>query len=186
MQQGYNDTVTSVIPLSRTCSRPAYSSRMSRRGLGAFTEIVMSEERWVPVIGYEGCYEVSDHGSVRSLDRVVKSHHHGSRRAKCRLMKIFPDTIGYLCIRLSREGDRKNHLVHRLVARAFIGVCPDGLQVNHINGRKYDNRVENLEYVTRSENMLHAYALGLKKPTCGRVKPVDQPVRVRGRLTLES
>jgi len=74
---------------------------------------------------------------------------------------------GYQRVGLQKNGLRKNFSVHRLVAAAFTGTCPVGKQVNHIDGDKLNNQSANLEYVTQSENMQHAYRTGLQKAICG-------------------
>jgi len=109
---------------------------------------------WKPVKDYEGYYEVSNKGDVR---RVMSSR--GSVAGKIR--KTFVGTSGYKCLSLSKENQQQTKMVHRLVAEAFYG--PSELQVNHINGDKLDNRAENLEWATQSENMKHAVATGLFK-----------------------
>lgn len=81
------------------------------------------------------------------------------------------DPHGYLSIGLHRNKIRKFFLIHRLVAESFIGLCPKGREVNHIDGDKANNYVCNLEYVTRSENHKHAYKIGLKKVMKGEKHP---------------
>jgi hypothetical protein len=98
------------------------------------------DEQWKSISDYKGVYEVSNLGRVR----IVKSG---------RIRTPSPNHHGYLALKLQR----KHAFIHRLVAAAFIGTCPDGMQVNHINGDKSDNRSENLEYVTPSENIKHAW-----------------------------
>lgn len=108
----------------------------------------MSDERWMPVPGWEDRYEVSDLGNVRSL-------FHGEARA---LKPVV--TNGYHIARLSRPGQPlKAVAVHRLVMAAFVGPCPEGQQVDHINAVRSDNRLINLRYVTRLENMANAVRL---------------------------
>ena len=126
-------------------------------------------ETWRAIAGYEGEYEVSDFGRVRSLDRVVD----GPRGQLRRNGKVLSPSIanGYEHLALCKNGLRKYFLVHRLVAASFIGHCPVGRQINHIDGKKLNNRPSNLEYVTQSENTLHAYRTGLLKSMCG----VDSP-----------
>lgn len=102
----------------------------------------MGQTRWRPISGHEG-YEVSDAGEVR----------HGER-----ILSLQTDPNGYSRVLLGRGFNAR---VHRLVAQAFIP-NPDGKpEVNHKNGIKTDNRVENLEWATRNENQLHAYMNGL-------------------------
>lgn len=107
----------------------------------------MSAEWWLPVDGYPG-YEVSDLGRVRRVGRCVLSSD-GYR-------------LGYPSVQLCVNGKRTTLFVHRLVAAAFIGPCPSGLEVNHLDRDKTNNRSENLEYVTRSENERHAYRMGFR------------------------
>lgn len=70
---------------------------------------------------------------------------------------------GYMQTRFTRDGKAKSCLVHRVVAEAFLGPCPEGKEVNHKDGDRKNNKIDNLEYLTRSENMLHAVKLGLTK-----------------------
>lgn len=114
-------------------------------------------ERWRWVKGYEGVYQVSDQGQVK---RVARSR--GARPG--RILRQRRDTNGYRSICLNARDHSGQYRVHRLVAEAFVPGYADGLEVNHINGDKADNRAENLEWVTHSENELHAYRHGLKRP----------------------
>lgn len=127
-------------------------------------EFVMAHEQWLPIQGYEGLYEVSDFGRVRSLDRIVGRHTQGdfAKAGQIRTPHLTPK--GYARIQLSREGQGRNYMVHRLVAEAFIPNPDDLPEVNHKNGNKADNRVDNLEWITSSDNLQHAYDTGLKKP----------------------
>jgi HNH endonuclease/NUMOD4 motif len=113
-------------------------------------------ERWLPVIGYEGTYEVSDGGGVRRIARG-----RGSRPGQNRKLV---NRDGYPEVTLSINNKAALYKVHRLVAAAFIGAPPEGHEVNHINGIKHDNRSANLEWVTRRENTAHAYRIGIREP----------------------
>jgi hypothetical protein len=109
-------------------------------------------EVWKPIRRWSGVYEVSSLGNVRRGARVLS-------------FGVLSN--GYRQARASLNGNRtlKSALVHRLVAEEFIGELPDHMQVNHKNGDRADNRVENLEIVTASENARHAYhVLGRSKP----------------------
>ena len=106
-------------------------------------------EEWRPIVGYEGQYEVSSYGRVRSLDRYDRMN----RFWKGRILKSYTDTVGYLNVRLCSNGKLKHHLVHRLVAEAFIP-NPDNLpQVNHRDEVKNNNSVENLEWCDGKYNV---------------------------------
>lgn len=102
-----------------------------------------TQERWLPVVGWEDIYSVSDKGRIRT----EKNGH---------IHKMTPDIHGYLKTTLSKRPRVICRSIHSLVAAAFIGPRPDGYQVNHKNGVKTDNRVENLEYCTLQENLIHA------------------------------
>lgn len=119
----------------------------------------MTEWKYVP--GFEGAYIVSDEGDVVSLPRNIRSKGDGIRPLNGRTLKKHVLNNGYEQVTLCRDGDVKRMSVHRIVAEAFM---PDheGDQVNHINGIKTDNRVENLEWCTCIENHKHAFAHGLR------------------------
>lgn len=123
------------------------------------------EEVWKDVKGYEGIYQVSNIGRVRSLDRWTNGLKHMFKRGCIR--KPF-DTTGYDSVTLSNSGD-KTFMVHRLVADAFIP-NPNKLPcVNHIDGNKKNNIVSNLEWVTYEENTHHAIRLGLIDVEASRI-----------------
>ena len=105
-------------------------------------------KEWRPISGYEGLYEVSSLGEIRSLNY--------NRTGKTRTLKTCIKK-GYVVINLSKNNVKKNHQVHRLVAQAFIPNGENKTEVNHIDGNKENNTVDNLEWVNRSENMQHAY-----------------------------
>lgn len=112
----------------------------------------MAIEQWKDIDGYEGIYKISNFGNVLS----VKNN---------KLRAIHLDKDGYCRVMLCKNGRKKSSIVHRLVANAFIPNLENKPQVNHKNGIKTDNRLENLEWVTNSENMKHAFLTGLKKYT---------------------
>lgn len=123
----------------------------------------MKEEVWKPIVGYEGIYEVSSFGRVKSLERIVIRSNGIQQFVKSRILS--PGLIkGYPSVGLKPRSKNTNVLVHRLVATAFLKNEENKPFVNHINGVKTDNRVENLEWCTVSENTKHAYSIGLKTP----------------------
>jgi hypothetical protein len=115
------------------------------------------KEIWKPVSGYDGLYEVSNLGRVRSY------HNYGwGRKEKPQLISLYTSKRGYVQACLCRNNKSIQKDVHRLVAEAFLPEPAPGLQIDHINGIKSDNRVSNLEWVTPQENTLRALAIGLK------------------------
>ena len=119
-------------------------------------------ENWLPILGYEGHYEVSDQGRVKSLERRVK-HGKSTRQVNERVLSPIKDRDGYLLVNLSVEGKMRTEKVHRLVATAFLGSNHDR-SVNHINMVKTDNRVSNLEWVSHPQNLEHARVNGVFDP----------------------
>lgn len=108
---------------------------------------------WRDVVGFEGLYQVSDAGSVRSLARVVVRSNGARQTIRGGLLKLHPDGRGYFNVFLSREGLTKHHKVHRLVAFAFHGPGAPGTEVCHNDGDPLNNRASNLRWGTRSENI---------------------------------
>lgn len=113
-------------------------------------------ERWLPIPGYEGIYEVSDLGRVKRLAGTKLC-------AKDRILRTWI-ARGYPHLTLNTEKRRHHFDIHRLVMLAFVGPCPEGHNVNHKDALKDNPRLTNLEYVTYSGNMQHAKAMGLMNP----------------------
>lgn len=112
---------------------------------------------WKPIPGYEQTYEVSDSGQVRRIGKGRGAVTGG------RILKLTNHNAGYISVTLHMVNKPRTFLLHRLVMAAFVGPCPDGYEVNHRNGSKHDNTLENLEYMTRKENIGHAMATGLMR-----------------------
>lgn len=119
-------------------------------------------EEWKDIKGYEGIYQVSNLGRVKSLERIVLRNNKYDIHLK---EKILYQGIrsGYKVVFFKKDGIRKSYQVHRLVAEAFIPNTDNKKQVNHINGIKIDNNCFNLEWTTPKENIKHAYMTGLSK-----------------------
>ena len=121
-------------------------------------------EIWKDIKGYEGLYQVSNLGRIRSLDRIVKSIYNSKRKMSGKILK--PNVIGrYAIITLyDNDGKAKNRTIHRLVAQAFIPNPNNYPIVNHKDGNRLNNSVENLEWCTQSHNVKESYRLGIEKP----------------------
>ncbi|NUP15455.1 MAG: hypothetical protein HOZ81_04995 [Streptomyces sp.] len=111
------------------------------------------KETWEPIPGYEGMYEASDRGRVRSLDRTVTRTDGRTRRLNGRLLKTCIDAnTGYPKVTLYREATPTHRYVHALVAEAFLGPRPQGAEVAHRDGVKTNATLANLRYATSAEN----------------------------------
>lgn len=135
-----------------------------------------SAEIWKPVVGYEGYYEVSNMGRVRSVDRIIHRSDGRTRIAKARILKPFGSKYGHLELKLYRDANVNNCQVHRLVLEAFVGRCPDGMECCHNNGIADDNRLENLRWDTPSANQYdsvrHGTHVAARKTHCKNGHPL--------------
>lgn len=130
-------------------------------------------EQWKPIPGYEGLYEASSLGRIRSSPgKTTSNARYDLRRWKSRILK----EKSPLCkirqdkrVSLWKDGVQKDHLVSRLVAAAWIGVPDGNMTVNHINGNWRDNRPDNLEWATLSENIKDGFRNGLYDSICIKV-----------------
>jgi hypothetical protein len=123
----------------------------------------MEQELWRDVVGYEGIYLISNLGNLKSIDRIIRTKDGICSFRKGRDITIRKNNFGYYETRLYKNGKKKSAFLHRIIAEAFISNPNDLPQVDHINGDKRDNRIYNLRWVTRSQNMKAAYELRLCK-----------------------
>lgn len=112
-------------------------------------------EIWKPIFGYEGIYSISDHGKIKSHVRKF--------RTKEKILKNYKDKNGYFKVSLSSNGIKKLFKIHQLVCINFLNKDSFNLVVNHKDGNKENNHVSNLEYITSSQNSIHAFNIGLRK-----------------------
>ena len=147
-------------------------------------DILIEDEIWKDIPGYEGKYQVSNYGRVKSLERWVDNGSEKGYVIPERMKVPTLNTNGYLMVSLYKDNKEKHFTIHRLVAKTFHAV-EFGNVVNHIDGNKFNNRPENLEIVTSTENNRHAFATGLnsgKNETHYRTNLTNEQVREMKRL----
>lgn len=122
----------------------------------------MEIQEWRPIYGYEGYYEISNTGIIRSIPRKIKLKK-GIRKVKACVIKPRINNCGYVEVRLSKYSIVLSTFIHVLLAETFIPNPDKKKEVNHKNGIKSDNNLSNLEWCSHAENMQHAYDTGLLK-----------------------
>jgi len=140
----------------------------------------MKKEIWKPIQGFEQHYQISSFGNIKSIDRVV-IHSNGFKRIyHGKILNNVVATTGYLKITMSKKGVPKSKYIHVLVGLHFIPNKTKKPCINHINGIKTDNSVNNLE-CTHSENTKHSYAIGLQLPKSPKTKlfTAKQIIKIR-------
>lgn len=137
------------------------------------------DETWRPVLGFEGIYEVSDRGRVRSVERVAVRSNGRPHTVRSKMRSAKRLRKGHLAVTLVKDGQLYNRTVHRLVLESFVGLRPEGMMCRHLNGDPADNRLENLAWGTASENQQDALKHGVNpnasKLSCPRGHPYDGP-----------
>lgn len=138
-----------------------------------FEQIEVNSERWFDLTplkneefrdieNFEGLYQISNYGRVKSLERF-KRNHTKVQKVEEQILKSHLNNRGYYYAMLNKEGEQNHKTIHRLIAQAFIP-NPNNLPcINHIDGNKLNNSLDNMEFCTYSHNNKEAYRLGLKK-----------------------
>ena len=120
------------------------------------------QEIWKDIEDYEGLYQVSNLGRVKSLERYQQNHSK-FQKIEEKMKSIHTKSNGYQFVQLYKDNRMKNIYVHKLVAQAFIPNIDNKPEVNHIDGNKLNNSVKNLEWVTSNENNKHKWRTGLQR-----------------------
>ena len=141
-------------------------------------------EIWKDISGYEGLYQVSNFGNVRVLDRFYVVNNRKAHLVPGRVLKKIDNGNGYDYITLHKDGRRKNHYVHRLVAMAFLEMIPGKEYVNHIDYNRKNNNIENLEWCTCSENLKHS-SIHMRNPKNVKNNSGERYIHVRNPKSYE-
>lgn len=147
---------------------------------------MQSTETWKAVIGYEGIYEVSDHGRVRSLNRLSPHGRFGIVRLTGKVLRPGNNGKGHMFVNMKWHGATRKDYIYRLALEAFRGPCPHGMEALHHDGNPENNRIDNLRWGTRQDNKNDSRRLG--ETACGERLPqsrlTENDVRdIRRRLT---
>lgn len=124
----------------------------------------MINEAWLPIVGYEGLYEVSNIGNIRSVFTEATDSLGRKKKHTPRVLKKTKTSTGYYKVELYKPGERrKSHKVHRLVLKAFAEAVEGKDICNHKDGNPLNNNINNLEWCTQAENIIHAVQTGLRR-----------------------
>lgn len=135
-------------------------------------------EMWKDIVGYEGMYQVSSAGRIRSVDRIIVYSNGRAHYYTGKILNGFVKPDGYMAVDLYRYGKKKKFYVHRLVAEHFVKNkdCLHNNEVNHIDENKLNNSADNLEWCTSSENKLHGTCIERANKTRKRRHTGEKPV----------
>jgi len=123
-----------------------------------------TSEQWIDIKGYENLYQISNYGNVKSLEKNIIRKNGKKQSFKPKILKSGLSKNGYLSVALTKNKKMKTYFVHKLVANMFIENKNNYKCVNHKDGNKLNNNVDNLEWCSYNHNLKEAYKLGLKKP----------------------
>lgn len=140
------------------------------------------DEIWKPVYGYDGLYEVSSTGDVRSVDRIATHQMGGPLKLRGKKLSVHVNPKGYCTYALCRHGKLKTFAAHTLVLEAFVGPRPEGQEACHLDGNRQNPRLDNLRWDTRVENqrdrLVHGTDIrGEKHPKCKLTEEQVQSIR---------
>jgi len=135
------------------------------------------QEIFKDIKGYEGLYQISNLGNVKSLERLIIKKNNRNNIKKTTINKSHICDTGYYAIRIKKGNISKMFKVHRLIAIAFIPNPENKPQVNHIDGNKLNNDISNLEWCTNKENAIHAYKNKLSNP-CTKIALENRMLKV--------
>lgn len=110
---------------------------------------------WIDICGFEGMYQVSDLGEIRSVPRVVERRRQGNLLVKGKLLTYGTNKDGYYIVQLHKDGKNSSKLVHKVVWENFNGLVPKGLEIGHNDGDNHNNKLDNLYLCTHKENCNH-------------------------------
>ena len=118
---------------------------------------MLKQEIWKPISNYDGLYEISNKGQIKSVGRYIKSNHNNVRFQKEKIRKLTVNNKGYVTVRLCKNGKYKTFLVHRLVAETFIPNPLGYNEINHKDEDKTNNKVDNLEWCSHDYNINYSF-----------------------------
>ena len=142
-------------------------------------------EIWKDVLGYEGYYQISNLGNIKSVDRYIKSRSGNLFLRKGKPMFPAQNGNGYLHVILNKNNKPKNHRIHRMVALVFLPAQEHRTDVNHIDGNKLNNRVDNLEWTTHKENCDHSMNVLGNDLSGHGVKATSKTIKLKDKETNE-
>lgn len=137
----------------------------------------MTNEIWKDIKDYKGLYQISNHGNVKSLTRKVRCKNGKFRIIREKILTPIITRNGYLIVNLWKSNFQKAHLIHRLVAEAFIPNPESKPEVNHKDGNKHNNHVTNLEWNTRPENTIHSYKMKLRENQKKKISNMNKKLK---------